>query len=134
MLMQGVRMRIVRNEGVAVGDFGLAVVFDEHGGRFAGKASGPLLRLRPSRPSGPGTWRARVLATRALKTQLDTGEGGYPTFYILDEPSIGLHQRDNRRLIDTLTTLRDLGNTVLIVEHDRSTIEAAEAGTCNNSF
>jgi len=46
--------------------------------------------------------------------------------YILDEPSIGLHMRDNRRLIDTLTRLRDLGNTVLVVEHDRETIEAAD--------
>ncbi len=41
---------------------------------------------------------------------------------MLDEPSIGLHQRDNRRLIDTLIRLRDLGNTVLVVEHDEDTI------------
>ncbi len=46
--------------------------------------------------------------------------------YILDEPSIGLHQRDNHRLIDTLCSLRDLGNTVVVVEHDRETIEAAD--------
>ncbi len=46
--------------------------------------------------------------------------------YILDEPSIGLHQRDNRRLLGTLTKLRDLGNTVLVVEHDRETIEKAD--------
>ncbi len=46
--------------------------------------------------------------------------------YILDEPSIGLHMRDNRRLIQTLYRLRDLGNTVLIVEHDRETIESAD--------
>jgi excinuclease ABC subunit A len=46
--------------------------------------------------------------------------------YILDEPSIGLHQRDNQRLIDTLTSLRDLGNTVLVVEHDSETIMAAD--------
>jgi excinuclease ABC subunit A len=46
--------------------------------------------------------------------------------YILDEPSIGLHQRDNRRLLDTLTGLRDLGNTVVVVEHDRETIESAD--------
>jgi len=46
--------------------------------------------------------------------------------YILDEPSIGLHMRDNRRLIKTLTRLRDLGNTVLVVEHDRETIESAD--------
>jgi excinuclease ABC subunit A len=46
--------------------------------------------------------------------------------YILDEPSIGLHQRDNRRLIETLTRLRDLGNTVIVVEHDEETIRAAD--------
>ncbi len=46
--------------------------------------------------------------------------------YILDEPSIGLHQRDNRRLLDTLLQLRDLGNTVVVVEHDQETIESAD--------
>jgi len=46
--------------------------------------------------------------------------------YILDEPSIGLHQRDNRRLLDTLRRLRDNGNTVIVVEHDRETIESAD--------
>src|SRR4029079_9114771 len=46
--------------------------------------------------------------------------------YVLDEPSIGLHQRDNERLIKTLHRLRDLGNTVLVVEHDEATIEAAD--------
>ena len=46
--------------------------------------------------------------------------------YILDEPSIGLHQRDNARLIETLQGMRDLGNTVLVVEHDEDTIRAAD--------
>ncbi len=46
--------------------------------------------------------------------------------YILDEPSIGLHQRDNARLIETLTRLRDLGNTLLVVEHDEETMRAAD--------
>ena len=46
--------------------------------------------------------------------------------YVLDEPSIGLHQRDNARLIKTLHRLRDLGNTVLVVEHDEATIDAAD--------
>jgi excinuclease ABC subunit A len=46
--------------------------------------------------------------------------------YVLDEPSIGLHQRDNRKLIDTLLSMRDLGNTVLVVEHDEETIRAAD--------
>src|SRR5205807_8441490 len=46
--------------------------------------------------------------------------------YVLDEPSIGLHQRDNRKLIDTLLRLRDLGNTVIVVEHDEETIRVAD--------
>ena len=46
--------------------------------------------------------------------------------YILDEPSIGLHQRDNERLIGTLEHLRDLGNTVVVVEHDEDTIRSAD--------
>ncbi|MFH1213140.1 MAG: excinuclease ABC subunit UvrA [Candidatus Neomarinimicrobiota bacterium] len=59
-----------------------------------------------------------------LATQIGSQLMG--VLYILDEPSIGLHQRDNRRLIDTLLHLRDIGNTVLVVEHDRETIEAAD--------
>ena len=46
--------------------------------------------------------------------------------YILDEPSIGLHQRDNVKLLDTLRRLRDLGNTLIVVEHDEDTIRAAD--------
>ena len=46
--------------------------------------------------------------------------------YVLDEPSIGLHQRDNERLLKTLTHLRDLGNTVLVVEHDEDAIRIAD--------
>ena len=46
--------------------------------------------------------------------------------YVLDEPSIGLHQRDNRRLLETLERLRDIGNTVVVVEHDEETIRAAD--------
>ncbi len=59
-----------------------------------------------------------------LATQIGSGLVG--VLYVLDEPSIGLHQRDNRRLIDTLTRLRDLGNTLIVVEHDEDTIEAAD--------
>jgi excinuclease ABC subunit A len=59
-----------------------------------------------------------------LATQIGSGLVG--VLYILDEPSIGLHQRDNRRLIDTLIRLRDLGNTLVVVEHDEATIEAAD--------
>jgi len=59
-----------------------------------------------------------------LATQIGSQLVG--VLYILDEPSIGLHQRDNRRLIHTLEGLRDLGNTVVVVEHDRETIEHAD--------
>ena len=59
-----------------------------------------------------------------LASQIGSGLVG--TLYVLDEPSIGLHQRDNRRLIDTLVRLRDLGNTVLVVEHDEDTIKESD--------
>jgi excinuclease ABC subunit A len=59
-----------------------------------------------------------------LATQIGSGLVG--VLYILDEPSIGLHQRDNRRLIETLLRLRDLGNTLIVVEHDEETIRAAD--------
>lgn len=59
-----------------------------------------------------------------LSTQLSTGLTD--VVYILDEPSIGLHPRDNMRLVDTMKTLRDLGNTVIVVEHDQATIESAD--------
>ncbi|HEX2200487.1 MAG TPA: excinuclease ABC subunit UvrA, partial [Gammaproteobacteria bacterium] len=59
-----------------------------------------------------------------LASQIGAGLVG--VLYILDEPSIGLHQRDNRRLLDTLTRLRDLGNTVIVVEHDEEAIRAAD--------
>ncbi|HEX4015679.1 MAG TPA: excinuclease ABC subunit UvrA [Frankiaceae bacterium] len=59
-----------------------------------------------------------------LATQIGSGLVG--VLYVLDEPSIGLHQRDNRRLIDTLVRLRDLGNTLIVVEHDEDTIRAAD--------
>ena len=59
-----------------------------------------------------------------LATQIGSGLMG--VLYILDEPSIGLHQRDNRRLLDTLLGLRDLGNTIIVVEHDEETIRTAD--------
>ena len=75
---------------------------------------------------------ARAAGTRSggeaqrirLATQIGSGLTG--VLYVLDEPSIGLHQRDNRRLIETLIKLRDLGNTLIVVEHDEETIEAAD--------
>ncbi|MBC7443283.1 MAG: excinuclease ABC subunit UvrA [Ramlibacter sp.] len=59
-----------------------------------------------------------------LATQIGSGLTG--VLYVLDEPSIGLHQRDNRRLIETLIALRDLGNTLIVVEHDEDTIKTAD--------
>jgi excinuclease ABC subunit A len=59
-----------------------------------------------------------------LATQIGASLSG--VLYVLDEPSIGLHQRDNRKLLSTLFRLRDLGNTVVVVEHDEETIRAAD--------
>ena len=59
-----------------------------------------------------------------LATQIGSALCG--VMYILDEPSIGLHQRDNQRLIDTLINLRDNGNTVIVVEHDEQTLRTAD--------
>src|SRR5699024_10433703 len=59
-----------------------------------------------------------------LATQIGAGLVG--VLYVLDEPSIGLHQRDNHRLIETLVRLRDLGNTLIVVEHDEDTIRTAD--------
>jgi excinuclease ABC subunit A len=59
-----------------------------------------------------------------LATQIGAGLVG--VLYVLDEPSIGLHQRDNHRLIETLVRLRDMGNTLIVVEHDEDTIKAAD--------
>ncbi len=78
--------------------------------------------LTLSRPAGSlsGGEAQRI----RLATQIGSGLVG--VLYVLDEPSIGLHQRDNRRLIDTLVRLRDLGNTLIVVEHDEDTIHAAD--------
>ena len=59
-----------------------------------------------------------------LASQIGSGLTG--VMYVLDEPSIGLHQRDNARLLSTLERLRDIGNTVIVVEHDRDAIESAD--------
>ncbi len=59
-----------------------------------------------------------------LATQIGSGLVG--VLYVLDEPSVGLHQRDNHRLLETLVRLRDLGNTLIVVEHDEDTIRAAD--------
>ena len=78
--------------------------------------------LTLSRPAG--TLSGGEAQRIRLATQIGSGLVG--VLYVLDEPSIGLHQRDNRRLIDTLLRLRDLGNTLIVVEHDEDTIRAAD--------
>src|SRR5690625_6594900 len=64
----------------------------------------------------------------AQRIRLDTQIGSALTgvLYVLDEPSIGLHQRDNNRLIDTLKKMRDLGNTLVVVEHEEETMLSAD--------
>jgi excinuclease ABC subunit A len=78
--------------------------------------------LTLSRPAG--TLAGGEAQRIRLATQIGSGLVG--VLYILDEPSIGLHQRDNRRLLDTLIRLRDLGNTLIVVEHDEATIIEAD--------
>jgi excinuclease ABC subunit A len=76
-----------------------------------------LNRPAPSLSGGEG---------QRIRLASQIGSGLMGVMYILDEPSIGLHQRDNRRLLDSLLRLRDLGNTVLVVEHDEETMHAAD--------
>ena len=87
-----------------------------------------LLRRRPRlpepAPSAPPRCRAARRSASAWRRRSARGLVG--VLYVLDEPSIGLHQRDNHKLIETLQRLRDLGNTVLVVEHDEDTIRVAD--------
>ena len=76
-----------------------------------------LDRPAPSLSGGEG---------QRIRLASQIGSGLVGVMYILDEPSIGLHQRDNRRLLDSLLHLRDLGNTVIVVEHDQETMESAD--------
>ena len=79
------------------------------------------LTLRPARLAPcPGGESQRI----RLTTQIGSALSG--VLYVLDEPSIGLHQRDNDKLIATLKNLRDLGNTVIVVEHDEDTMRSAD--------
>ena len=78
------------------------------------------LSLDRSAPTLAGGEAQRI----RLATQIGSGLAG--VLYVLDEPSIGLHQRDNHRLLETLIRLRDLGNTLIVVEHDEDTIRAAD--------
>ncbi|MGC5628025.1 excinuclease ABC subunit UvrA [Georgenia sp. Z1344] len=81
-----------------------------------------LTYLTLSRPAG--TLSGGEAQRIRLATQIGSGLVG--VLYVLDEPSIGLHQRDNRKLIGTLTRLRDLGNTLIVVEHDEDTMRTAD--------
>ncbi|MGA1824605.1 MAG: excinuclease ABC subunit UvrA [bacterium] len=78
------------------------------------------LSLDRSGPSLSGGEAQRLRLASQMGTEL-TG-----VLYVLDEPSIGLHQRDNKKLLDTLFHLRDIGNSIIVVEHDRETIESAD--------
>ncbi|HOL94137.1 MAG TPA: excinuclease ABC subunit UvrA [bacterium] len=88
--------------------------------RFLSDVGLEYLTLSRPAPSLSGGEAQRI----RLASQIGSALVG--VLYVLDEPSIGLHQRDNRRLIDTLIQLRDLGNTVLVVEHDKEMIESAD--------
>jgi excinuclease ABC subunit A len=88
--------------------------------RFLSDVGLNYLTLARSAPSLSGGESQRI----RLASQIGSGLTG--VLYVLDEPSIGLHQRDNRKLIDTLENLRDLGNTVLVVEHDEETMWRAD--------
>ena len=87
-------------------------------------AAGVPARRRAGVPVAVSAPPATLSGGEAQRIRLATqiGSGLVGVLYVLDEPSIGLHQRDNRRLIETLTRLRDLGNTLIVVEHDEDTI------------
>ena len=88
--------------------------------RFLNNVGLNYLSLERSADTLPGGEAQRI----RLASQIGSGLTG--VMYVLDEPSIGLHQRDNDRLLETLTHLRDLGNSVLVVEHDEDAIRAAD--------
>src|SRR5690625_2719593 len=71
-------------------------------------------------------WSSDVCSSDLIRLASQIGAGLVGVMYVLDEPSIGLHQRDNERLLNTLVHLRDLGNTVIVVEHDEDAIRAAD--------
>ncbi len=103
------------------------------GHRRSGAQGDPVAARASCSTSGWTTCRCRAAAAtlsggEAQRIRLATqiGSGLVGVLYVLDEPSIGLHQRDNRRLIETLMRLRDLGNTLIVVEHDLDTIAHAD--------
>ena len=88
-----------------------------------------LPRQRRDRLPVAGERSARTLSggeAQRIRLATQIGSSLVGVLYILDEPSIGLHQRDNAKLIGTLERLRDLGNTVIVVEHDEGTMRAAD--------
>ena len=91
----------------------------------AGSASSPTSASATSRSTAPGP-RSRAARASASASRARSGTELTGVIYMLDEPSIGLHQRDNGRLLATLERLRDFGNTVIVVEHDEETIAAAD--------
>ena len=93
-------------------------------GRSAPLPARRRARLPHARAAAPH--RSRGGETQRIRLATQIGSRLVGVLYILDEPSIGLHQRDNERLLGTLRGLRDLGNTVIVVEHDDETIEAAD--------
>ena len=95
----------------------------EGGQRAARLPARRRARLPHARPGVRDAGRGEAQRIR-LATQIGSGLVG--VLYVLDEPSIGLHQRDNQRLLETLLRLRDLGNTLIVVEHDEDTIRAAD--------
>jgi excinuclease ABC subunit A len=135
----------VRLEGMNISDWAALSIADARtragGLRFEGAQAtiaAPILKELVSRVSflddvGLGyltldRTAATLAGGEAQRIRLATQIGSQLTgvLYILDEPSIGLHHRDNRRLLSALTRLRDLGNTVVVVEHDRDTMESAD--------
>ncbi len=98
---------------------------DPQGGQRPARLPG---QRRASATSSLSRAAASLSGGESQRIRLATQIGSKLTgvLYVLDEPSIGLHQRDNRKLIDTLLSMRDLGNTVLVVEHDEETIRSAD--------
>ena len=84
------------------------------------------IRTPPTRTNGAPRWSKSGGEAERIRLATQVGSGLVGVCYVLDEPTIGLHQRDNARLLQTLRKLRDLGNTVIVVEHDEATIRSAD--------
>ena len=104
---------------------GEIAVEDRQGNRQTGSDFSPMSAWDIS-PSTAAPTRLSGGEAQRIRLASQIGSGLVGVMYILDEPSIGLHQRDNQRLLDTLVNLRDLGNTVIVVEHDEEAIRQAD--------